>query len=446
MSAEVGLLSRNLKFQGDLATSAQDQYGAHILIHSPGDETSIGRISNTEFFNVGQAFKLNRYPINLSKMGHVPSSYIRNNSIHSAFNRAIALNSVQYLRIQNNFVYRTKGHAIFTEFALETKNTIEDNLVMDTRQSYSLLNTDMTPAAFFLSHPDNILRRNRAAGSDHYGFWYNPKSKFDTSSSICDNSICPENSKIGEFIDNVAHSNSRYGLRIFENLIPREYPCLPFEYSGNPLDPYPTNKPLISEFRNLVSFKNGRNGAIAESVGAVQFIDFKVADNKLAGMEVSLSDKIIDGYAKIVNGVTFGYTENADTIVTEDSPRGIITPRSENFSISGTKFVNFDINNAAALGDCSHCFGARTVTVDSLSFDDSTVPRRIRYQKPQRGIWRDSDGSLSGQGSPSWLAPYFKHLDQTECTYDSVTTDKFDGLYCSNDVQIRRIVFYNYLP
>ena len=99
MSAEVGLLSRNLKFQGDLATSAQKEYGAHILIHSPGDETSIGHIENTEFFNVGQAFKLNRYPINFSKMGHVPSSYIRSNSIHSAFNRAIALNGVKYLRI-----------------------------------------------------------------------------------------------------------------------------------------------------------------------------------------------------------------------------------------------------------------------------------------------------------------------------------------------------------
>jgi hypothetical protein len=118
----------------------------------------------------------------------------------------------------------------------------------------------MTPAAFYLSHPDNILRRNRAAGSDSYGFWYNPKSALDTSSD-CANTICPENSNIGEFIDNVAHSNGRYGLRIFENLIPREYPCSPLQYSGNPSDPYPTNKPLTAEFRNLVSFKNGRNGA-----------------------------------------------------------------------------------------------------------------------------------------------------------------------------------------
>jgi len=82
-----------------VATSALNQYGAHILIHSPGDETSVGHIANAEFFNVGQAFKLNRYPINFSKMGHAPSSYIRNNSIHSAFNRAISLNTVQYLQI-----------------------------------------------------------------------------------------------------------------------------------------------------------------------------------------------------------------------------------------------------------------------------------------------------------------------------------------------------------
>ena len=53
MRAEVGLLTRNVKFQGDPATSADNQYGAHIMIHSPGDESCIGRIENVEFFNVG---------------------------------------------------------------------------------------------------------------------------------------------------------------------------------------------------------------------------------------------------------------------------------------------------------------------------------------------------------------------------------------------------------
>jgi hypothetical protein len=31
--------------------------------------------------------------------------------------------------------------------------------------------------------------------------------------------------KLENFHNNVAHSNGRYGLRIFHNLVPRTYPC-----------------------------------------------------------------------------------------------------------------------------------------------------------------------------------------------------------------------------
>jgi hypothetical protein len=37
--------------------------------------------------------------------------------------------------------------------------------------------------------------------------------------------ICSENAQVGEFRDNVAHSNGRYGLRIFHNMVPRKFPC-----------------------------------------------------------------------------------------------------------------------------------------------------------------------------------------------------------------------------
>jgi len=56
MHGEVGLLSRNVVFRGDPETSATNKYGAHIMVHSPGDESSIGRIENAEFTDVGQAF------------------------------------------------------------------------------------------------------------------------------------------------------------------------------------------------------------------------------------------------------------------------------------------------------------------------------------------------------------------------------------------------------
>ena len=215
---------------------------------------------------------------------------------------------------------------------------------------------------------------------------------------------------------------------------------------------YETNPPIVARFTNLVSYKNGRNGAIAERVGAVQFHNFKTADNKLAGMEFSLTEDIEDGWAKIVGGLVVGRSENSDAELDGLSvgPHGIITPRTENFSVEGTSFFNFDFwEDGAALGTCSHCFhgaatdsGARTVTVKSLTFDRS-VPKRIRYQYPFRAIFYDLDGSLTGQSKKSWATPYWKHNEQPEC---SVSLDQHDGIVCPRSVQVRRVAFHGYEP
>jgi hypothetical protein len=53
MQAEVGLLTRNVVYRGDPETSSTNLYGAHIMIHSPGDESSIGRIEYCELKDVG---------------------------------------------------------------------------------------------------------------------------------------------------------------------------------------------------------------------------------------------------------------------------------------------------------------------------------------------------------------------------------------------------------
>ena len=142
MRAEVGLLSRRVKYRGDEETSALNQYGAHIMMASPGDESVVGRIENCEFTDVGQAFKLGRYPIHFHMIGTVTQSYVKNNAIHQTYNRAITIHGVHYLTVQNNVAYKNMGHAIFIEDAAETKNLIIHNLVVDTRRSHSLLNTD----------------------------------------------------------------------------------------------------------------------------------------------------------------------------------------------------------------------------------------------------------------------------------------------------------------
>jgi hypothetical protein len=53
MRAEVGLLTRNVVYRGDPETSSKNQYGGHIMIHSHGDESCVGRIEYVEFRDVG---------------------------------------------------------------------------------------------------------------------------------------------------------------------------------------------------------------------------------------------------------------------------------------------------------------------------------------------------------------------------------------------------------
>lgn len=86
------------------------------------------------------------------------------------------------------------------------------------------------------------------------------------------------------------------------------------------------------EFERLVSWKNGRNGAIAGTVGGVVFKDFKTADNLEAGImyeRISVGDDI----AMVDGGLFVGRTANTESALDRASPHGIISPRSENFSI-----------------------------------------------------------------------------------------------------------------
>jgi hypothetical protein len=138
-------------------------------------------------------------------------------------------------------------------------------------------------------------------------------------------------------------------------------------------------------FHNLTSWKNNRNGAIAERVGWVIFKDFKVADNLLAGIEFSLADEVGDDRAAIKDALIIGMTSNTENRLNWASPYGIINPRTENFNVDGVEFYNFDFNGAAALSTCSHCFhsaatdsGARTIKTKNLMFD-ATVTKKIRY-------------------------------------------------------------------
>ena len=239
-------------------------------------------------------------------------------------------------------------------------------------------------------------------------------------------------------------------------MIPREHPCSDLTYDKTtPDDPYHTNQPLTVVFEDLTSYKNQRNGAIAGKTGDVQFHDFLTADNYLAGIEFEETSSVKgNNKAGVYGGVVVGKTSNDDDLLygyspmTDKNPHGIISPRTDFFTISGVTFVEFNWNDAAALGDCSHCFhgastdsGARTTWTEGLSFEN--VSKRIKHQFPYSGIYNDLDGTLTDLGADSYASYWYPHLDQDGCTAESVL---YDGVICDSSAPLRRMAMYSMSP
>jgi len=271
MRAEVGLLTRNVVYRGDPETTTPNQYGATIFMHSEGDDSLEARLSYIELTDVGQAFKLGRYAIHFHMIGAVHKSYIRGVAVHQGFNRAFTIHGTHYLRIDKNVAYEVKGHTLFIEDAIETKNHITNNCIIKTKRSWSLLNTDQSPACYWITHPFNNFLYNRCGGSDRYAYWYD--LQVHAMGPSANTAVCPENDKVGIFKDNHAHSCGRYGLRIFHQMIPRKYPCRPIEpdWTKEGAEVYWKNPPITAYFDGLTSWKNGRLGAVTERIGDLRF-------------------------------------------------------------------------------------------------------------------------------------------------------------------------------
>lgn len=56
--------------------------------------------------------------------GDMGGSYVKNNAVHDAFARVVAVHAVSYLLIDGNVGYRVKSHNIFLEDGIETYNVI----------------------------------------------------------------------------------------------------------------------------------------------------------------------------------------------------------------------------------------------------------------------------------------------------------------------------------
>ena len=103
-----------------------------------------------------------------------------------------------------------------------------------------------------------------------------------------------------------------------------------------------------------MGYKCKRNGVIAGNLGSVTLRRIASIDSGLAGIEIEKVIDVDDEVGRLENSIVVGRSENWDG--GDNNPHGVITPRTDKWTVSNVRFYNYDWGTAAGIGTCSHCY------------------------------------------------------------------------------------------
>ncbi|HEX7011939.1 MAG TPA: G8 domain-containing protein [Steroidobacteraceae bacterium] len=451
---EVGLLTRNIKVQAS-EDAAESYFGGHIMAMP----TSKMYVEGVELNRMGQHLTLARYPIHWHLVGDAKGQYIKNSAIHDTFNRCVTVHGTHNLRIENNVTYNAVGHCFFIEDGIETGNEFVKNLAIQIKchptmecvpvnlaangeiegdrrtlrqisfsREHTLLPSDNTVAAYWITNPDNAFIDNVAAGSDQIGFWLSlpehPNGAFQgTEVSL---NTWPRRTPLRAFRGNVAHSNFD-GFMFDRNIYEDNtfgLATIPFLPLKNPADL--ESEVVESHFENLTAYKN-RNGGLWGRGDLFVYSNAKFADNAI-GMTQAAGDIGTSRFSsRLVDSLIVGETDNIGNPSTPEEiayGRSLPKPLIPDFPIRGyefydyrddvvnTTFVNFQDNDLRKTGALSFLLytsagvstgstvsGAKFVNAKPVYFPKIDP----RFDNDNRGgvgyrtlSFRDLDGSVTG--------------------------------------------------
>jgi hypothetical protein len=453
---EVGLLTRNIRIEAS-EDAAETYFGGHIMAMV----TSQMFVDGVELNRMGQHLELARYPIHWHLVGDAgKGQYIRNASIHDTFNRCVTVHGTNDLRIENNVTYKAVGHCFFLEDGIEHGNAFISNLAINTRchptldcvpynlaangelgganrqtlrqvsmsAANTLLPSDNTVTAYWITNPDNTFIGNVAAGAET-GFWFSlpehPQGAFLGSEDSLN--TWPRRTPLRGFRDNVAHSNFD-GFMLDRNI--NEDNTFDLSFSAytplqDPADPY--SEMVESHFENLTSYKN-RNGGIWGRGELHVFSNAKLADNAI-GMTHSTATFGSERFtSRLIDALVVGETENVGNPRTPEEiayGRSLPKPSVPDFPIRAyefydyrhevvnTSFVNYEDNARRKAGALSWLlFTGAAVTTESTVTGAKFINAKpvyfpnidTRFDNDNRGgvayrtaAIHDLDGSVGGR-------------------------------------------------
>lgn len=376
--AEVGLLSRNIKIQGD-ASSLSSKLGGHIMSMS----LSTANISGVELSRMGQSGILGRYPFHWHIAGDVKGQYIKNSVVKNCFSRAITVHATNNAVVEDNVIYNTFGHAIFLEDGNESGNTINHNLVAVVKQPASgknLLPSDIFlqtnrlqgPAAIWISNPTNIITNNAVSGTGT-GYW-------NAYAQLPGGTAKAYKNKIPYLALKAMDGNRAHACYVGmdfdftddsarKNVITAHY-----FYTGNTIN-------------NFTGFKNYRSIWFRGS--NINFNEFKVGDDEGLGAFISTFD------GKFSNGLAVGNSENqTGTPVSKFATSmydGVET-------INNCHFVNYDKAGQSVFTTFGGANKFLPHFATGVTFSNCTIfdPVAADEFSPSISFMEDLDGSLTG--------------------------------------------------
>ena len=456
---EVGLLTRNVMLQASADAAEPPFYGGHVMAMG----ASRMFVEGVEFQRMGQNLTLARYPIHWHLVGDAKGQYIRNASIHDTYNRCVTVHGTNFLRVENNVTYNTVGHCFFLEDGAEHGNQFVNNLAIQikchtskactptnlgangenvgsnplNRATYraasmsgkdTLLPSDNTVTAYWITNPDNVFIDNVAAGSDENGFWWSlpehPQGKFE--GTEISKATWPRRTRMAEFRGNVAHSNFD-GFMLDRNINLENVFGLAGPSHIAKEDPADENsKSVESLLADLTAYKN-RNGGVWGRGELHVFRNLKAADNAI-GFTNSTGSFGADTFTSlVVDSLFVGETDNIGNPVTpEEKAYGRSLPKRPipdfpirayeyydyRHDVVNTTFVNFQDNNQRGSGALSWLLftGAGVTTENTVTSAKFVNAKPVyfpkidpRFDSDNRGgsayrtsAIHDLDGSTTG--------------------------------------------------
>ncbi len=300
--AEVGLLTRDVKIQGDAASETAG-FGGHIMIMqmaccvTPG----VARIEGAELFRLGQKSLLGRYPFHWHHCGDATGQYLRGCGIHRSYNRVATIHNTDNAVVEDNVGYDHIGHGYFLEDGGEVGNTFRKNLGVLTKlpelgeevrahdrvfdgDDPDALGGESTgsfafvklPATFWITNPANDFIDNAAAGSDGSGFWMVVLNA--PVGSYSGPAMVPGRKPLGTFSGNRAHSNSFSNFAVDGGINPTSHELTTGHYRPRVNEFSQGSALVIPEITGFTAFKC-RDRSVWMRADTMHFTDCQLADN-----------------------------------------------------------------------------------------------------------------------------------------------------------------------